>query len=93
LLQDRARQHRRPVLRPRPTITLFAFVAAMIGARPHHCRTHHLLTVAPTHRLRDGLGKRYWIECRCCDLRRGPYTEWQAAWLDAWQAPGSRAGT
>jgi hypothetical protein len=44
--------------------------------------SEHLVTVVGTHRVRDGLGKRYWIRCRVCDLERGPYDTWQAAWQD-----------
>jgi hypothetical protein len=45
----------------------------------------HLVTVVGEHRLRHGLSKRYWIRCRVCDFEQGPYTDWQAAWLDAWR--------
>jgi hypothetical protein len=48
--------------------------------------SEHLVTVVATRRLRDGLGKRYWIRCRVCDLEHGPYEGWQAAWHDALEA-------
>jgi hypothetical protein len=69
----------------------FARFSALVGARPRHCPRHcppseHLVTVVRTRRLRDGLGNRYWIRCRLCDLEQGPYTDWQAAWLAAWRA-------
>jgi hypothetical protein len=38
------------------------------------------VTVVGTHRVRDGLAKRYWIRCRFCDFQHGPYDSWQAAW-------------
>jgi hypothetical protein len=57
------------------------------GARRRYCRpSDHLVTVVAARRLRSGLSKRYWIRCRVCDLEHGPYTNWQAAWLDAWGA-------
>jgi hypothetical protein len=46
----------------------------------------HLVTVVGRRRVRDGLSRRYWIRCRVCDFEQGPYTRWQAAWLDAWSA-------
>jgi hypothetical protein len=55
-------------------------------ARRRSCRPgDHLVTVVGEHRLRQGLSKRYWIRCRVCDFEQGPYTDWQAAWLDAWR--------
>jgi hypothetical protein len=45
----------------------------------------HLVTVVRERRVRDGLARRYWIRCRVCGFERGPYTHWQAAWLDAWR--------
>jgi hypothetical protein len=68
-------------------MTLFVRNSAMVGARRRYCRpSDHLVTVVRARRLRDGLSKRYWIRCRLCDLEHGPYTDWQAAWLDAWGA-------
>jgi hypothetical protein len=81
-------------------MTLLALVSAIAGARSSARRSPgHLLTVVGRRRLRDGLSRRYWIRCRLCDLDLGPYTDWQAAWLDAWRPriatpcpPGSRVG-
>jgi hypothetical protein len=57
------------------------------GSPRAHCRvSDHLVSVAGTHRVRDGLAKRYWIRCRLCDFEHGPYDSWQAAWHDAVRA-------
>jgi hypothetical protein len=59
----------------------------MVGTRRRYCHpSDHLVTVVAARRLRSGLSKQYWIRCRLCDLEHGPYTNWQAAWLDAWGA-------
>jgi hypothetical protein len=74
---------------PGPTILmrLFVLCSAMAGARRRFCRpSDHVVTVVAARRLRTGLRKRYWIRCRLCDLEHGPYTDWQAAWLDVWSA-------
>jgi hypothetical protein len=66
---------------------VFVLSSAMAGAPRRYCRpSDHLVTVVRARRLRDGLSRRYWIRCRLCDLEHGPYTDWQAAWLDAWAA-------
>jgi hypothetical protein len=64
-----------------------ALLLARAARAPRYCPpSDHLVTVVGRHRLRDGLGKRYWIRCRVCDLEHGPYDDWQAAWRDALQA-------
>jgi hypothetical protein len=61
-------------------------LSTLLRAARHSCRpSDHLVTVVGEHRIRDGLSKRYWIRCRVCDLKQGPYDDWQAAWLDAWR--------
>jgi hypothetical protein len=61
------------------------FLPFTVAAWPRRCCPpgDHLLTVVGTRRVRDGLGKRYWIRCRFCDFEHGPYDSWRAAWLDA----------
>ncbi|HTE61808.1 MAG TPA: hypothetical protein VK631_15755 [Solirubrobacteraceae bacterium] len=66
--------------------TLACTCTLLPAARRRACRpSDHLVCVVGRHRVRDGLSKRYWIRCRRCDLERGPYDDWQAAWLDAWR--------
>lgn len=55
------------------------------GRRSECAPRDHLVTVVGERRFRDGLARRYWIRCRVCDFEQGPYTHWQAAWLDAWR--------
>jgi hypothetical protein len=48
--------------------------------------SEHLVTVVGRRRMRDALGKRYWIRCQLCDLSHGPYDEWEAAWQELLRA-------
>jgi hypothetical protein len=66
--------------------SLRTFAALLRRGRRRECGPRdHLVTVVGERRVRGGLVRRYWIRCRVCDFEQGPYTHWQAAWLDAWR--------
>ena len=62
------------------------FVSLLPVVGRHHCRAgEHLVTVVSTRRVREALGKRYWIRCWSCDVEVGPYRSWRVAWAEAFR--------
>jgi hypothetical protein len=68
-------------------VLAFALAGLLRAAqRRRHCHPRdHLVTVVDERRVRDGFRRRYWIRCRLCEFKRGPYDSWHAAWLDLFE--------